>query len=75
MSRYKYGPEGGSSIRSREKNICLFSTGSRPFLLPTVLPIQRVSGVKLREDSADHSPPSSAEEKNNETVLRLHTFS
>jgi hypothetical protein len=42
----------------------LYSTSSRPALGPTQAPIQWVSGVKLPEREADHSPPSSAEVKN-----------
>jgi hypothetical protein len=59
----------------------LFSTASRQTLGPTQPPIQwgpgaLSPGVKLQGRESDHSPPSSAEDKNGGAVRPLpHTFS
>jgi hypothetical protein len=59
---------GRISSPGRVKNF-LFSTSSRPALVPTHPPIQRVRGaisrkVKLVRREADHSPATSAEVTN-----------
>jgi hypothetical protein len=60
-------PSGRCSSPGRVKNF-LFSTSSRPVLVPTQPIIQWVSGalspgVKRPVREADHSPPASAEVK------------
>jgi hypothetical protein len=63
------------------QEIYLFSTESRPVLESTQPPVQWVPGaissrVKRPGCEADHSPPSGAEVKNDETIPSLtHTSS
>jgi hypothetical protein len=70
-----YGLEGRNLIPGRVK-IFLFSTASRPSLGPTQPPIHWVPGVlfpevKWSRREADHSPPSTAEDKNGGAILPL----
>jgi hypothetical protein len=71
---------GRPGFDSRNDEIFLFSTPSRPALGPTQPPIQWVSGaisseVKQPGREADHSPQSSAEVKNGRAILPLpHKF-
>jgi hypothetical protein len=60
---YCYGLDGRGSISGRGK-IYLCHTASRPTLVPTQLPIQRVAGIKRPESESDHSPQSNVELKN-----------
>jgi hypothetical protein len=56
------------SIPGRNK-IFLFFIASRQALGPTQPPVQWAPGVKRVGSEADHSPPSSAEEKNGGSIL------
>jgi hypothetical protein len=61
-SRYGDGLRAGwPGFDSRQCNISLFSTASRPALGPTQPPIQWVPGVKLQGRETDHSPSSSGD--------------
>jgi hypothetical protein len=56
------GRGGRRSSPGRVENF-LFSTSSRPALVPTQPPLEWVPGVKQPGHEADHSPPASAEAK------------
>jgi hypothetical protein len=51
-------------VRSRQGQIFLLAPASRPALGPTQPPIQGTGGKAQPGLDADHSPPSSAEVKN-----------
>jgi hypothetical protein len=58
------GQPGFNSWQGQWWGIFFFTTSSRPALGPTKPPIQWAPGVKRPGGEADHSPPSSAEVKN-----------
>jgi hypothetical protein len=68
--------DGRGLIPSRAKEICFYSTASRPALRPTHPPIWWVLGaispeVKWPENEADHSLPSSDKIKNGGAIPPL----
>jgi hypothetical protein len=78
LSRYSDGIQAGRPgfVYRQWQEIFLYSTASRPALGPTQPPIYSVPkafspGLKLSGAEADHSPPSSAEAKN-EAIYPLH---
>jgi hypothetical protein len=83
LGRYSDGlPAGRPGFDSRQKQTSfLYSTASRLALWPTQLHVQWVSwsvsrAVKRLGREADHSPPSSAEAKNDGAIPSLpHTSS
>jgi hypothetical protein len=81
LSLYAYGLDGRYSIPGSSKRLFfLFSTASRPALVPTQTAIQWVPGalssaVKVPLCESDHSPPSSAEVKSGGAIPPLFVTS